>query len=94
MKPWLSYSVLTQRLIRLEILDKALKEEELAQRLMLCLAVDYKFGLDVVIMMGTMRDGTSVNAAALGQLIFFSPKLFDVVCFSHTIDDVGSYFKF
>ena len=39
----------TQRLIRLEVLAKALKGEELAQRLKSCLAVDYKFGARVVI---------------------------------------------
>ena len=51
----------TQRLIRLEILAKALKGEELAQRLMFCLAVDYKFGPHAV--MGAMRDGASMNGA-------------------------------
>ena len=76
----------TQRLIRLDILAKALKGEELAQRLMSCLAVDYHFGPTAII--GGMRDGASVNGAALRQLMFFYPKLFDVVCFSHTIDDV------
>lgn len=82
----------TQRLIRLEILAKAMKGEELAQRLMSCLAVDYKFGPSVVI--GAMRDGASVNGAALRQLSFFYPELFDVVCFSHTIDNVGNHFEF
>ena len=39
----------TQRLIRLDILAKALKGEELAQRLMSCLAVDYHFGPTAII---------------------------------------------
>ena len=82
----------TQRLIRLEILAKSLKGEELAQRLMSCLAVDYKLGPSTVI--GAVRDGASVNGAALRQLMFFYQKLFDVVCFSHTIDNVGSHFQF
>ena len=82
----------TQRLIRLDILAKALKGEELAQRLMSCLAVDYHFGPTAII--GGMRDGASVNGAALRQLMFFYPKLFDVVCFSHTIDNVGNHFEF
>ena len=38
-----------QRLIRLDILAKALKGEELAQRLMSCLAVDYHFGPTAII---------------------------------------------
>ena len=81
----------TQRLIRLDIFAKALKGEELAQRLMSCLAVDYHFGPTAII--GGMRDGASVNGAALRQLMFFYPKLFDVVCFSHTIDNVGNHFE-
>lgn len=52
----------TQRLIRLDILAKALKGEELAQRLMSCLAADYHFGPTAII--GGMRDGASVNGAA------------------------------
>ncbi|CAH3036193.1 unnamed protein product, partial [Pocillopora meandrina] len=48
-----------------------------------------------VIFDGTARlDGASVNGAALRQLMFFYPKLFDVVCFSHTIDHVGNHFEF
>ena len=82
----------TQRLVHLEILAKAMKGEELAQRLMSCLAVEYKFGPSMVI--GAMRDGVSVNGAALHQLSFFYPELLDIVCFSHTIDNVGNHFEF
>ena len=82
----------TQRLVRLEVLAKALKGEELAQRLMSCLAVDYNFGPGAII--GGMRDGASVNGAALRQLKFFYADLFDVVCFSHILENVGSHFKF
>ena len=71
-----------QRLVRLEVLAKTLKGEELAQRLMSCLAVAYNFGPGSII--GGMRDGTSVNGAALRQLKFFYADLSDVVCFSHT----------
>ena len=82
----------TQRLVRLEVIAKALKGEKLAQRLMSCLAVDYNFGSGAII--GGMRDGASVNGAALRQLKFFYADLFDVVCFSHTLDNVGSHFEF
>ena len=53
----------TQRLIRLEVLAKALKGDELAQRLMSCLAVKLNFGPNTII--GGIRDGASVNGAAL-----------------------------
>ena len=59
---------------------------------MSCLAVEYKLGPNVVI--GATRDGASVNGAALRQLMFFYQNLFDVVCFSHTIDNVGNHFQF
>ena len=82
----------TQRLIRLEVLAKALKGEQLVQRLMSCLAVGYKFGPGAII--GGMREGASVNGTALRQLKFFYADLFHVVCFSHTLDNVGSHFEF
>ena len=83
----------TQRLIRLEVLAiKSLKGAELAQRLMSCLAVEHKFGPNMLI--AGMRDGASVNGAALNQLKFFYPNLMDIVCFSHTIDNVGAHFVF
>ena len=35
-----------------------------------------------------------MNGAALRQLKFFYADLLDVVCFSHTLDNVGSHFEF
>ena len=32
-----------------------------------------------------------MSGAALRQLIFFYSNLFDVVCFSHTVDNVGNH---
>ena len=81
----------TQRLIRLEVLAKVLKGNELAQRLISCLAVEYSLGPRVVI--GGMRDGASVNGTTR-NVRFFYADYFDVVCFSHTIDNMGSHFKF
>ena len=69
----------TQRLIRLEVLAKSLKGDELAQRLVSCLAVKHNFGPNTII--GGIRDGASVNGAALRQLKFFYSNLSDVVCF-------------
>lgn len=82
----------TQRLIKLEVLAKALKGVELAQRLMSCLVVKCNFSPNIII--GGIRDGASVNGAALQELKFSYSNLFDVVCFSHTIDDVGNHFEF
>ena len=70
----------TRHLIRLKVLAKALKADELAQRLMSCLAVKHNFGPNTII--GGIRDGASVNGAALRQLEFFYSNLFDVVFFA------------
>ena len=73
------------------MLAKALKGEELVQRLISCLAVDYNFGPRVVI--GGMRGGASANGAPLRNVTFHYGDLFYVVCFSHTVDNVGSHFE-
>ena len=70
---------------------KGLKGVELTQKLMSCLAVKYDFGPNTII--GRIRDGASVNGVALQQLKFFYSNLFDVVCFSHTIENVGNHFE-
>ncbi|KAK2565727.1 hypothetical protein P5673_010905 [Acropora cervicornis] len=51
--------------------------------------LDYSFGSRVAI--GGMRDVASANGTAV---INFSMQIFIVVCFSHTIDNVGSHFEF
>ncbi|KAK3737632.1 hypothetical protein QZH41_006457 [Actinostola sp. cb2023] len=45
-------------------------------------------------LLAAMKDGASVNKAALQQVKFFFPQLLDVTCFSHTIDNVGKHFEF
>lgn len=82
----------TQRQLCLEVLAKPLKSPELAQQLMSCLAVNHGFGPNMLL--ATMRDGVAVNSAAIRQLSFFYPNIFDVACFSHTIDNVGNHFQF
>ena len=48
-----------QRPLKLEILAKSMNVEELAQRLIQCLAVDY--GMQPNHLLAAMRDGASVN---------------------------------
>ena len=81
-----------QRLLKLEILAKSMNAEELAQRLIQCLAVEY--GMQPNHLLATMRDGASVNEAGLRQVMFFFPNILNVICFSHTIDNVGKHFEF
>ena len=82
----------TQRLVRLEVLAKPLKGNELAQRLMTCIAVDHNFG--PIMVLAGMRDDAAVNGAAIKQLLFFYPNTMDAICFSHPINNVGYHFVF
>ena len=81
-----------QRLIRLQVLAKSLKANELAQCLIQSLAVEYSIRPGVLL--AAMKDGAAVNHAALEQVKFFFPQLLDITCFSHTIDNVGKHFEF
>ncbi|KAK3744779.1 hypothetical protein QZH41_004216 [Actinostola sp. cb2023] len=81
-----------QRLIRLQVLAKSLKANELAQCLIQSLAVD--FSIRPGLLLAAMKDGAAVNRAALEQVKFYFPQLLDITCFSHTIDNVGKHFEF
>ena len=80
----------TQRLVQLEVLAKPLKGNELAQSLTTCIAVNHNLGPNMVL--AGMRDGAAVNGPAIKQLLFFYPNIMDVICFSHTINNVGCHF--
>ena len=54
--------------------------------------VDHHFGPSMLL--AAIRDGASVNRASLRQLSFLYPNMMDIVCFSHTIDNVGDHFQF
>ena len=43
--------------------------------------------------MATMRDRAAVNNVAIQTLKIVFPKVFDIGCFSHTLDHVGEKFK-
>ena len=82
---------IVQRLIRLDICTKSVNAQDLAHVLNDCLSVDYQVRGNSLL--ATMKDGASVNQAALNHIKFVFPKMFIVVCFSHTIDNVGNHFK-
>ena len=81
---------IVQRLIRIDIWAKAVNGDQLAQVLNECLSIEYGVRGDSLI--AAMRDGASVNQAALNRIQFIFPKTFNVVCFSHTLDNVGNHF--
>ena len=40
-----------------------------------------------------MKDGASVNQAGMERIKSIFPKVFSVVCFSYTLDNVGNHFQ-
>ena len=78
-----------QRLVRIDICSKSVNADDLAQVLNQCLSVDY--GVKTNSLLAAMRDSASVNQAALDRIAFIFPKMLNVVCFSHTLDNVGNH---
>ena len=78
-----------QRLVRIDVCSKSVNANELAQVLNQCLSVDY--GVRANSLLAAMRDGASVNQAALDRIAFIFPKMPNVVCFSHTLNNVGNH---
>ena len=54
------------------------------------IAVNHNFRRNIVF--AGMRDGAAVNGAVITQLLFFYTNIMDVICFSHTINNVGCHF--
>ena len=77
-----------QRLARIDVCSKSVKANELAQVLNQYLSVDY--GVRANSLLAAMRDGASVNQAALDRMAFIFSKMLNVVCFSHTLVEFGS----
>ena len=80
-----------QRLVRLKFLMKSMCGEELARELISVLSVT--LGVESHRLLVAMRDGASVNTAAMRIVAVMYPKLLDLRCISHTLDIVGDKFK-
>ena len=78
-----------QRLVRIDVCSKSVNANELAQVLNQCLSVDYEVRANSFL--AAMRDSASVKQAALDRITFIFPKMLNVVCFSHTLDNVGNH---
>ena len=75
----------------MQMLTKSLTGEEIARELITMLSITYSIHPDNLL--GTMRDRASTNSVAMQTLLIVYPKLVDIGCFSHTIDNVGGHFK-
>ena len=74
------------------IWKRALSDKELARELGTCLSTTFQIPADKVV--ADSRDGAAVNGAALRQLRdLLYPKLLDLVCLSHSLDNVGAWFR-
>ena len=82
---------ITQRLVRIEVCSKSVNANQLAQVLNQCLSVEY--GVRGNSLLAAMRDSASINQAALNIVSFIFPNMVNVVCFSHTLDNVGNHFE-
>ena len=80
-----------QHLVRVDFLQKSLNAEELARQILSLLSVT--LGVDSSNLIAVMRDGASVNAAAMRTLKIMYPDMLDIRCISHTLDLVGDKFK-
>ena len=80
-----------QRLVRLQLIAKSLKGDELAREIITVLAQQYN--VQNSSFCAAMRDGASVNGAAMRTVKVVFPKVVDVRCFSHAIDGIGSHFN-
>ena len=75
------------RLIKVQLLSKSLKGEEIARELIHTLSTEYSIGANNLL--AAMRDRASSNGIAMKTLKVLYPNLVDIGCFSHTIDRVG-----
>lgn len=82
---------LQQRVAKLRLLAKSMTGEELARELIVTLSTELAIKSDKVV--ATMRDRAAVNNVAIQTLKIVFPKVFDIGCFSHTLDHVGEKFK-
>jgi len=82
--------IIQQQLLCIRLLSKSLTGEEVAHDLIQVLSVNYSISSDHLI--AAMRDRASVNSVAMKTVKIIYPKIFDVGCFSHTIDRVGEHF--
>ena len=77
-----------QRLIQMQILVKSMTGEELAQKVLAVPCREYKLSTDQV-----LADRASVNNVAIRHIKIMFPNLFDIGCYSHTRDLIGSNFE-
>lgn len=83
---------IVQRLVRVHILAKSINGQELAREIITTLSTEMQIPASAVV--GAVRDGASVNGAALRILKdVMYPDLISIICVSHTLDNVGRHME-
>ena len=80
-----------QCLVHVSFLQKSLNSEQLARQIISVLSVI--LGVDSDKLVAVMRDGASVNTAAMRFISVMYSGIFDIRCLSHTLDLVGEKFQ-
>ena len=66
--------------------------QQLARELITCLSLKFSLSSDAVV--AAIRDGAAVNGAALRSMKdVMYPKIVDLVCSAHPLDNVGKRFQ-
>ena len=80
-----------QFLGRFHVLSKSLTREQLAREIITTLSTDIRLPERKVI--AAIRDGASVKSAALNHVrTIMYPQMVDIICSSHSLDNVGKRF--
>ena len=79
-----------QRLICLQLLAKSLKGEEIAREVVHTLSTEY--GVAGNHLLAAARDRVAANSVAMRTIKILFPDVFDIGCYSHTLDHVGEHF--
>lgn len=73
-----------QRLVSVQFLQKTLNGEELARQIISVLSVS--LDIESGRLLAAIRDGASVNTAALCTAAIVYPYILDIICISHTLE--------
>ena len=79
-----------QQLARLQLLVKSMTSEEIAQEVINVISAQYGIGSNKLV--SVMHDRAACNGVALQTIKVVYSSIFNIGCFSHTLDLVGSKF--
>lgn len=77
------------RLMRIQLCSQSVNSKQLLRILNECRSVKYSIRANSLI--AAMRNEASVKQAALNQIGLIFPNMLNVVCFSHTLDNIGNH---